>query len=493
MKSGRTWLFGVVAVALATAVTGLAPAAAGAADKTPSTTAPATTVPASWDPRIEPIAHQVEELRGLKFDHPVAVEFLDDAAFEKKVAVDKGKLTPQDKQEIERAQSQLRAVGLIGPEVDIVDAMSSLQTSGVLAYYSPKTKKVTVKGTTTDDVSTRVTLAHELTHALQDQHYDLQKLTKAAAKDHASTPFRTLVEGDAVRVQRAYLASLPQSDQDAYTQHQSDTGAQVRSEIAAKGVPEALSVVFEAPYDFGPIMLDAVLAQRQEAGVDALFQKPPTTDSSYLTPSTVLDDTTFTTVDSPKLAKGERAVGKPDTLGAFALYQVLASRIDAPTALAAADGWGGDAMVTFTRGGTTCLRSTLVGRSPAATQAIGSALTQWAAAMPAGAAQVDAQADRATLTACDPGKAATEAPNRAAGALVFAASRDELFAEVLKQSLPVPVATCTADAVVRDPTFQPILASGTDDPGASPDPAALQAVRERVPQILSDCTAQQSA
>src|ERR1700704_3457875 len=90
--------------------------------------------PTAWDPRLQPIADKVAELRNLKFDHPVTAEFLSDAAFEKKVAVDKGKLSKQDKAEIERSQGQLRAVGLIGPGVDIVDAVSSLQTSGVLAY-----------------------------------------------------------------------------------------------------------------------------------------------------------------------------------------------------------------------------------------------------------------------------------------------------------------------------------------------------------------------
>jgi hypothetical protein len=444
--------------------------------------------PATWDARIQPIASKVEALRGLKFDHPVEVDFLSDAAFEKKVAVDKGKLSKQDKQEIATAQSQLRAVGLIGADVDIVDATSSLQTSGVLAYYDPKTKKVTVKGTSVDDVGLRVTLAHELTHALQDQHFDLQKLERSAARAHASTPLRTLVEGDAVRVQRAYVDSLSQADQQAYTQEQQQQSTTARAEITSKGVPEALSVLFEAPYDLGPIMVDAVLAKQHEAGIDALFRKPPTSDSSYLTPSTLLDGSRFATVQPPKLAAGEHAVGKPDVFGAFALYQVLASRLDPATALTAADAWGGDAMVTFTRKGVTCLRSTFVGRNADGTHEIGDSITQWAAAMPPGTAQADARADHATLTACDPGASATEAPNRAVAALVLVASRDELFLEVVQQSLPVPVAVCIADTLVRDPAFQPILDAGANDASAGPDQAALDAVRARAPEILSECT-----
>ncbi len=462
---------------------GVLAAPAGAASKPPPT----------WDARIKPIAAKVEKLRGLEFDHPVQVDFLSEAAFEKKVAVDKGKLTKQEQREIETAQSQLRAVGLIGADVDIVDATSSLQTSGVLAYYDPKTKRVTVKGSSVDDIGLRVTLAHELTHALQDQHFDLQKLERSAARMHASTPLRTLVEGDAVRVQRAYVDSLSQADQRAYAQQLQQESATARAEIASKGVPESLSVLFEAPYDLGPIMIDTVLARRDEAGINALFRKPPTSDSSYLTPSTLLDGSTFTKVAPPKLVAGERAVGKPDVFGAFALYQVLASRLDPATALTAADAWGGDSMVTFTRKGVTCLRSTFVGRTGDGTHAIGDAITEWTAAMPAGTASTTVRAGRATLTACDPGASATEAPNRAVAALLLAVSRDELFLEALQQKLPVSVSMCTADGLVRDPAFQPILDSGANDPGAGPDQAALDAVRARVPEIVSECRASNTA
>jgi hypothetical protein len=175
--------------------------------------------------------------------------------------------------------------------------------------------------------------------------------------------------------------------------------------------------------------------------------------------------------------------------GAFALYQILASRLDPGVALTAADAWGGDAMVTFTRKGTTCLRSTFVGKTPDGTRSIGDALSQWATQMPAGAARVETEQDRVTLTACDPGATATEASNRALQALVFAGSRDGLFAEVLHQGLSVPVATCTADTLVRDPAFTPIIVSATNDPSASPDAATLGAVRARAPEILSDCVA----
>ncbi len=175
----------VLAIACAVLVSVLLAPAASAKRTTTSSTS--TTVPTVWDPRIEPIADQVAQLRGLPFVRPVAADFLDDAAFEKQVAIDLGTLTKQEKQDLAREQVEFRALGLIGPEVNLRDEIESLQASGAAAYYVPKTKKITVKGTSLDDAATRVTVAHELTHAFQDQHFDLQKLDKEAATTHGSS------------------------------------------------------------------------------------------------------------------------------------------------------------------------------------------------------------------------------------------------------------------------------------------------------------------
>ncbi|HEY3673537.1 MAG TPA: hypothetical protein VGN51_21555 [Acidimicrobiia bacterium] len=467
----------------------VAPAASAktAAKSTTTTVATAAKVPTKWDPRLQPIADKVAELRKLEFEHPVAAEFLDDAAFEKKVTSDRGKLSAQDKRDLERSQAQLRAVGLIGADIDLFDAVGSLQTSGVLAYYDPKTKRITVKGTSLDDVSTRVTVAHELTHALQDQHFDLEKLEKAAEADHGSTVLHTIAEGDAVRIEDDYVKTLSDADQQAYTTQNAQISQQAQTEITAKGVPDSLSVVFQAPYVLGPSMLDAVIAKEQDKGVDALFEHPPTADAAFVTPSTLVDHRTFQTVPTPKLQAGERRVGKPDVFGALSLFQVLSSRVDNATALSAADAWDGDAMITFTRNDQTCLRATFAGRGTAGTPTITDALQQWATQMPGGSATVEGAGDRVTLTACDPGSAATAIPNQPLASLVYVASRDGLFSELLKSGFTTQEATCSADTVVRDPVFAPVIEAAGNDPSAEPDPALVTAVQQRVREIVAGC------
>ena len=442
---------------------------------------------ASWDPRVEPIAREVEKLRGLDFDHPVPVDFLGDAAFNKSVAVTRASMSADDKAQLTRAQSQLRSIGLLRDDVDLIDALSSLQTTGTLAKYDPETQRATVRGKKIDG-ATKVTLAHELTHALQDQQFDLTKMQKAATRSHSSDAFRALVEGDARRVQLLYVDQLSNAERRQYESFQSSGADRALAETRANGVPDSLSVLFQSPYTLGPSMLDVAQAVDGKDAIDDLFRDPPKADSAFLSPWTLVDDGKLTKVSTPTLAADETAEGKPDVFGSFALYLTLAARSDPVAALRVVDGWGGDAMVTFKRGDTTCIRSTFTGRTRKETSALGDALGQWAAAGPAGAASVEDGAAGPTLTACDPGSAnVATTQDGSIAALTVAALRNQILGSLARQGAGIDAATCTANGVIVDPTFRPLLDAAADDPNARPPASALAAFQQNVLATAARC------
>jgi hypothetical protein len=441
--------------------------------------------PKTWDPRVAAIATSVERLRGLKFAHPVPVRFLADADFAAAQKKD-SRPTAADKADLERSQNILRALGLIGPDVDLQQAADDLQSSDVLAYYDPAKKRVTIRGADAGNVATRVSVAHELTHALQDQHFGLDGIARNATKQHAETVSRAIIEGDAIRVQNLYEQQLSAADQAAYDAVTKTETANAQAAVAAHHVPDALVALVEAPYDFGPSLV-TVAGAKLAGGVDALFRHPPTTDAAFLTPSSVVEHASFVTVPPPALGPGERRVGHPDVFGSYGLYVVLATRIDASDALRVADGWAGDGMVTFTRkagtGTEACLRAAFAGRTSSATAAIGAALTTWSAAMPQGATSVVAKGGRIVLTACDTGAAVPAGARSASEAETFAATRDALYATVVKDGSPSAQATCAADRIVRDAVFAPVLA----DPSATPSASQLAQIQTRAAAIGLEC------
>jgi hypothetical protein len=408
-----------------------------------------------WDPRIAPIAKSVEKIRGLRFDHPVPVRFLSDKAFRKEVTADEADLTKRDKREIRRATESLRALGLISGDVDLFEAVNAKQGSDVLAFYDPDEKEVVVRGKGPIDVATKVTLAHELTHVLQDQEFDLNEIEHGFDETTtASDAFDALVEGDATWVENTYVDRLPESDQDTYSRE--DDAAGERADAAA--VPKIVDVLFGAPYVLGPDLVDIL---RLDGGVTALngaFRNPPTADAQVLDPVKLLLQTTTKDVAAPKPGKGEKKVGAADEFGALGLYLVLASRLPAAEAYAAASRWAGDREITVRDGDTTCVRAAFRGRTAAATDVLTTGLVAWAATLPAGIATVTPKAKAVELRSCDPGLDSPPLDDaRLDEALTVLVERNGALAEALRGDAPTGVAACFADGLVAEPAFTELV------------------------------------
>jgi len=98
----------------------------------------------------------------------VKVEYLDDAAFSNRLLADQR----QYRASTDREGVLLRAVGLLDPSVDVELAMEELLKAGVIGYYDPRKKELAVRGKHAG-VQARHALVHELTHALQDQWFNI--------------------------------------------------------------------------------------------------------------------------------------------------------------------------------------------------------------------------------------------------------------------------------------------------------------------------------
>ena len=144
-----------------------------------ATTAP--THPNAWDSRVKEYVDVVEDQRDLEFKHPIYVDFLSVKAFKKQVTSDEDDLTDKDREEIKQATSMFRALGLIEGEIDLFDTMNELQGAGIVGYYDYETERIRIRGTKLTP-TVQSTLVHELTHALQDQHFDLEKRTGQAGE-----------------------------------------------------------------------------------------------------------------------------------------------------------------------------------------------------------------------------------------------------------------------------------------------------------------------
>ncbi len=418
--------------------------------------------PDQWDARILPLAAFVEQHRHLRFSHPVYVDFLSTAEYDKKATTEEGALSEADKQKLTQGEAVLRALALAAPGVDLLASVNELSSSGTLAFYTPDTQRVTVKGTDLS-LDVKVTLIHELTHAVQDQSFDISsKRTSEFTTSGQEASFRAVVEGDAVRIENEYVDQLSAADRAQYQatyQRQSD---QARKALAE--VPAALRASQEFPYAMGQRFLALVADQDGESSIDEVFRHPPDTEEDLLDPRAWFRHDTVPKVAAPSLPEGAEKTDDSD-FGAFSLLVLLADRIDVPAALRAADGWGGDAEIAYRDKGNGCTAVAFAGDTGNDTEAIRTALEQWAATIPGGFASVTDSDGLPVLRACDAGEA-TKSNERANDVLALAVLRFELaqsFLDGLSVDKSFAAASCVVEQIPLDKDLAVLSAAKDTD------------------------------
>jgi hypothetical protein len=410
--------------------------------------------PKAWDPRVADLATYVQQERGLTFKHPVEIEFLAADAFEKLVRQDQGALTPEDKTQIENSAAFLRALGLIGSDVDLFKSINDISGGGTLAYYDYVSKTIKVKGTEMSP-SLRSTLVHEMTHTLQDQYFDLGRIQNL--DENTGDALRGLAEGDANRIEHAYEATLSDADKDAL-----DTARTTEIDnFNEDQFPPVLTASFSAPYALGEPLAMMIFEAKGQAGLDKAFKNPPTSDAALLDPLGYIAGLTPAKVAELVPAKGEESVDTGQ-VGAFGLYLVLAQRLDLKRALTVATGWGGDSYLQYKADGRTCVRTKFVGRDVGALADIDKALVEWTAASPAGTATVTQADGNVILQSCDPGSAAVATGPTVDALLGLPTARAQIAESILKTNNDQRLARCFSEGAINLLTIDQLSAQELD-------------------------------
>ena len=440
------------------------------------------THPDQWDSRVLDIVQFDEQHRGLKFEHPVYVDFLDPAAYSQRARTDQADLTDKEKKQLEAENGELRALGLSNSNIDLLQAQNDLQDTGTLAFYDPDSQHVIVRGTDMT-VALKVTLVHEFVHVLQDQHFGVgRERTNQFKTSQEQSSFRALVEGDAVRIENEFIMSLSDADRQAYqTTHSKEVD---NATAGLSNVPIALQALQSAPYLLGPPFDELLIATGQQAELDAAFKDPPSTDEHLLDPPRFEAKEKAIEVSEPKLPDGvsDKDVVDSGDFGALGLFLVLGERIDPSVALTASDGWGGDAYVAYQQQGKTCIRIDMQGDTETDRSELRSAFEEWTKAMPSGAASVTPGGDLIELQSCDPGTSSDLVLNNRANDLVqMPATRSQFMLEAVQQlQYSFDAAFKFGDCVVRKLGFDTFAQADKAGGDAAPSPELQQKVQSAI-------------
>jgi hypothetical protein len=186
------------------------------------------------------------------------------------------------------------------------------------------------------------TLAHEFVHALQDQHFDLEKLLPDDSHDDdRSLAIRALVEGDATIAGLSYVRDyFTQSDIQEFIEESSSADTSVLN-----SAPAYLRESLYFPYDAGADFVNELLMMDGFQAVDEALADPPASTEQILHPDKYFDSPRDEPIQVPlppltdTLGAGWTMIDW-GTLGEFDLRVILDENGAADPDEAAA-GWGG--------------------------------------------------------------------------------------------------------------------------------------------------------
>jgi hypothetical protein len=145
--------------------------------------------------QADAVFQQMSELTGLPIKSSLKKQVISRPEVSKYVAETlHSEMTPQ---EIHIQEATLQAFGLVPPDFNLEKFLIAFYTEQAAGFYDPLRKTMFIADWVEPDMQ-RMVLAHELTHALQDQNYDLEKFLKATRDDDdASAARQAVVEGHA--------------------------------------------------------------------------------------------------------------------------------------------------------------------------------------------------------------------------------------------------------------------------------------------------------
>lgn len=344
----------------------------------------------SRDAQVAEMIAFVEVQRGRNFREPPQVTFVDEPAFvarvEEMVDTEAGNLAIDE--------VAFKALGWMDPDDSLAEKYRIAFSAGVMGFYDPATGELAVRGRELTPYRTEV-VVHELTHALDDQWFDLDEGEAGEAGsggliDSARLGFLVGVEGDASAAQNAW------NEMRGPLHRAASLAEQLSMPISPDliSVPLALLSLAQAPYLQGPRF---VAALGGNAGIDAMLQNLPVSEEQAWFPDRYLAGDVPVDVPDP-VAEGTEV--QRGGFGPFLLTLMIQRGVSLDAmAHPATAGWAGGEYVTWRQGTASCIRIALRYDTEAQADWLRAELAGWSASV--SNSSIVAAGTDTIITSCD--------------------------------------------------------------------------------------------
>lgn len=254
--------------------------------------------------------------------------------------------SPED---LRASELMLRKLGLLPADFHLRDFLVKLLSEQVAGYYDPKAREFFLADWIDLD-GQRPVMAHELTHALQDQHFNLRRFESWPKHDaDAETAAHALVEGDAMLVMMQYVMRSPARQLSMLKSLVMGGGGS--TEVYDKA-PRVLRETLVFPYSQGATWAGQVYRRGGWEMVSGAYKNLPQSTEQVLHPEKYFAAEAPQKVQlkdlSAALGKGWR-MADHNVNGEWGYYLILDEFLQAKDASQRASaGWGGDRYALYT-------------------------------------------------------------------------------------------------------------------------------------------------
>lgn len=313
--------------------------------------ADAGATPSAEDKRIAATLRKVSAARGLAALRPVPGRVLERT--ELVAAVRKKADDEYPKAAIERDAKVMELMGFAPAPFDYLGELSKLLEAQLDGFYEPKNGTMYVASDLAGDAA-NLALAHELVHALQDQHYDLKKRSGYhPGKSDEIMAGSMLAEGDATSAMLdVSLKAQGQTALDLPETLFSNMLSNAMSFGDAANAPRFMRSTLVFPYVEGTLFVHALRRQGGFPRVDEAWRDLPKTTEQVLHLEKWISHEPALAVPAPTaaaLGPGYSRVDE-DTAGEAGIRLAVEEWAGPTDAKVAASAWGGDRSGVYANG-----------------------------------------------------------------------------------------------------------------------------------------------
>ena len=246
------------------------------------------------------------------------------------------------------------AFGLIPKGFSLDAFLVDLLTEQIAGLYDPKAHEFYIADWIAPDEQ-RMVMSHELTHALMDQQFQIERWAHAARpNDDAEMAREAVLEGSAMAAMLDYtlkdkglkLRDLPNIDPSLFVGDLTDTPQ-------LKKAPQFIKDSLMFPYFSGLTFSMTVLRNGSWNGFVGVFDKPPANTQQIMHPELYREGRAPAAlkVDLPEgVPGGNWTKLEENSMGEFGWKEVLKQFLDEDRAKRVAAGWDGDDYATYEQG-----------------------------------------------------------------------------------------------------------------------------------------------